>query len=74
MHAPEVAVAVVTIKVGDFTPQDGKLRTGTQDCLSLVLVRREAGWRIVHGHNTVIDPGAQRLDPVNSGRTGEPPR
>jgi uncharacterized protein (TIGR02246 family) len=62
----DAVVAVVTIKVGDFTPPDGQPRIGTQDRLSLVLAKRSDGWRIVHGHNTVIEPGAQRFDPVNS--------
>jgi uncharacterized protein (TIGR02246 family) len=64
--APDAVVAVVTIKVGDFTPPDGRPRIGTQDRLSLVIAKRSGGWRIVHGHNTVIEPGAQRFDPVNS--------
>jgi uncharacterized protein (TIGR02246 family) len=64
--APDAVVAVVTIRVGNFTPPDGKPRIGTQDRLSLVITKRSGGWRIVHGHNTVIEPGAQRFDPVNS--------
>jgi uncharacterized protein (TIGR02246 family) len=62
----DAVVAVVTIKVGDFTPPDGQPRIGTQDRLSLIIAKRSGGWRIVHGHNTVIEPGAQRFDPVNS--------
>src|SRR2546429_275985 len=38
--ASDVAVAVVTLKAGDFTTPDGELRKGTQDRLSLVLVKR----------------------------------
>jgi hypothetical protein len=30
-------------------------------------VKCEDGWRITHGHNTVVDPKAQPFDPVNSG-------
>jgi uncharacterized protein (TIGR02246 family) len=71
---PDVVIAVVTIKVGDFTPPDGKPRIGTQDRLSLVLAKRVGAWRIVHGHNTAIEPGAQRFDPANSGWTGEASR
>jgi uncharacterized protein (TIGR02246 family) len=67
----DVVLAVVTIKLGDFTPPDGRPRIGTQDRLSLVLAKRAGVWRIVHGHNTVIEPGAQKFDPVNSGWTGE---
>jgi uncharacterized protein (TIGR02246 family) len=64
--APDAVVAVITIKVGEFTPPDGRPRIGTQDRLSLVIAKRSGGWRIVHGHNTVIDPGAQQFDPVSS--------
>jgi len=62
----DAVVAVITIKVGDFTPPDGQSRIGTQDRLSLVIAKRSGGWRIVHGHNTVIEPDTQRFDPVNS--------
>jgi len=62
----DAVIAVVTIKVGDFTPPDGQPRIGTQDRLSLVIAKGPGGWRIVHGHNTVIEPGAQQFDPVNN--------
>jgi uncharacterized protein (TIGR02246 family) len=65
--APGVAIAVVLIKVGPFTPPDGIPRPEGDDRLSLVLTRRSGRWRIAHGHNTVIDPGAQRFDPVKAG-------
>ena len=63
----DVAVAVVTLKMGEFTTPEGELRAETQDKLSLILVKCEDGWRITHGHNTVVDPKAQPFDPVNSG-------
>jgi uncharacterized protein (TIGR02246 family) len=66
----DVAVAVVTLKMGDFTTPDGELRAETQDKLSLILVKCEDGWRITHGHNTVIDPNAQPFDPINRGWNG----
>lgn len=65
--APSVAIAVVLLKVGPFTPPDGVLRPQSDDRLSLVLTRRAGRWRIAHGHNTVIDPGARRFDPVKTG-------
>ena len=67
---PDVAVAVVTLKVGPFTPPDGKPRFGTEDRESFILVKRGGAWRITHGHNTVIDPNAQPFDPVNSDWNG----
>jgi uncharacterized protein (TIGR02246 family) len=66
----EVAIAVVTLKAGEFTAPDGKQMAGTQDRLSVILVKGEGGWRITHGHNTVVDPSAQPFDPVNSGWKG----
>jgi len=29
-----------------------------------MLAKREGQWRIVHGHNTVIDPAAQPFNPI----------
>jgi uncharacterized protein (TIGR02246 family) len=66
----DVAVAVVTLKMGEFTTPEGELKAETQDKLSLIFVKCEEGWRITHGHNTVIDPNAQPFDPVNSGWSG----
>ena len=65
--APDVATAVLQLKVGPFTPPDGILRLESDDRLSLVLTRRSGRWHIAHGHNTVIDAGAQRFDPVKTG-------
>jgi uncharacterized protein (TIGR02246 family) len=65
--APGVAAAVVLLKVGPFTPPDGITRPESQDRLSLILAKRSERWLIAHGHNTVIDPGAQRFDPVRAG-------
>ncbi len=65
--AADVAVAVVLLKVGSFTPPDGVHRPKSENRLSLVLTRRDGRWHIVHGHNTVIDPAAQPFDPVNAG-------
>ena len=63
--APDVAVAVVLLKVGPFTPPDGVRRPASRARLSLILAKREGRWRI-QGHNTVIDPAAQPFDPVKS--------
>src|SRR5260370_32805572 len=65
--APGVAAAVVLLKVGPFTPPDGAPPPARDDCLSLILTKREGCWRITQGHNTVIDPAAQPFDPVKSG-------
>jgi uncharacterized protein (TIGR02246 family) len=65
--APGVAAAVILLKVDPFTPPDGVRRPASDDCLSLILARRDGRWLIAHGHNTVIDPGAQQFDPVKTG-------
>jgi uncharacterized protein (TIGR02246 family) len=65
--APGVAAAVLLLKVGPFTPPDGIARPESQDRLSLIVAKRSGRWLIAHGHNTVIDPGAQRFDPVRAG-------
>jgi uncharacterized protein (TIGR02246 family) len=66
----DVAVAVVTLKMGEFITPEGELKAETQDKLSLIFVKCEGGWRITHGHNTVIDPNAQPFDPINSSWNG----
>ena len=65
--AADVAVAVVLLKVGPFTPPDGVHRPKSENRLSLMLTRRDGRWLIAHGHNTVIDLAAQPFDPVNAG-------
>ncbi len=48
----DVGVAVVTLKMGEFTTPDGEVRAETQDKLSLIFVKREGEWQITYGHNT----------------------
>ena len=61
--APGAATAVILLTVGPFTPPDGVPRPGSDNRLSLVLTKRSGRWRITHGHNTVVDKGAQCFDP-----------
>lgn len=67
--APEMAAAVVLLKVGPFLPPDGVQRPPSEDRLSLILAKRAGKWRITHGHNTVIDPAAKSFDPVQAEAT-----
>jgi uncharacterized protein (TIGR02246 family) len=67
----DVAAAVMVVKVGGFTPPDGVHRPPARDRLSLILAKRKGVWRIVLGHNTVIDERAEPFDPVTSGWIGE---
>jgi uncharacterized protein (TIGR02246 family) len=65
--SPDVAAAVILLKVDPFTPPDGITRPSSEDRLSLILTKRSGRWLIAHGHNTIIDHGAQRFDPVKTG-------
>jgi len=65
--SPDVAAAVILLNVDPFTPPDGITRPSSEDRLSLILTKRSGRWLIAHGHNTVIDHGAQRFDPVKTG-------
>jgi uncharacterized protein (TIGR02246 family) len=65
--SPDVTAAVILLKVDPFTPPDGIARPSSEDRLSLILTKRSGRWLIAHGHNTVIDHGAQRFDPVKTG-------
>lgn len=65
--SPDVAAAVILRKVDPFTPPDGTARPSSEDHLTLILTKRSGRWLIAHGHNTVIDRGAQRFDPVKRG-------
>jgi uncharacterized protein (TIGR02246 family) len=67
----DLAISVVTLTMGGFTPPDGKYRPPGQDRLTLMMHRREGSWRIVHGHNTPIDVAAQRFDPLHLDPGGE---
>jgi uncharacterized protein (TIGR02246 family) len=64
--APDVSVAVILLKVGPFTPPDGTPRPASENRLSIILTKHDGRWRIVHGHNTVVDPIAQPFDPVKA--------
>ena len=65
--SPHVAAAVILLKVDPFTPPDGITRPSSEDRLSLILTKRSGRWLIAHGHNTVIEHGAQPFDPVKTG-------
>jgi uncharacterized protein (TIGR02246 family) len=71
----DVAIVVVTeINRGGGILPDGSKAPPGSGRLTYVLVKRGGVWKITHGHNTTIDPNAQRFDPVNGDRTGEAPK
>jgi uncharacterized protein (TIGR02246 family) len=59
------AIAVATITVDGFTTPSGQVRPKSQDRETFVLVKGPEGWKLAHGHNTVIDADAAKHDPVN---------
>ena len=69
---PDVAIAVVTeLDTAGVLP-DGSNAPPGSGRLTYVLVKRGGKWKITHGHNTTIDPNAQRFDPINSNWSGQP--
>ena len=67
----DVAIAVVTeLDSGGILPNGSKAPPGSGR-LTYLLVKRGGKWKITHGHNTTIDPNAQRFDPMNSDWTGK---
>ena len=47
--SPDVAAAVILLKVDPFTPPDGITRPSSEDRLSLILTKRSGRWLIAHG-------------------------
>lgn len=62
--APGVAIAVITFHFGGADPAGKAEDTRTR--ASAIMVKRGAAWKIVHFHNTVINPATQgAADPMN---------
>ena len=62
--APGVMVAIATVEVGSFPTPDGRTMPASGNRMTFVLAQRQGQWKIVNGHNTVIDPIAAPHDPV----------
>jgi len=61
-----VAIAVVTTTNDAFRTPDGNLMPKSQNRLSYVLAKDGEGWKIIHGHNVVVNAEAARNNPVNA--------
>ena len=62
--APDVAIAVTAFHFGG-TGLDGKTED-TRTRSSMVMVKRDGEWKIIHQQNTIINPGTQGpADPLN---------
>jgi uncharacterized protein (TIGR02246 family) len=62
------AIAVVTTTNDAFTTPGGTTVPQRQNRQSYVLAKDAEGWKIVHGHNVVVDANAVQHDPVNNPR------
>jgi uncharacterized protein (TIGR02246 family) len=61
--APGVVLVVGTIKMDDYTAQDGKLMTNNLFRMTLVMKKVGEQWLIRSAENTAIDPVAAPHDP-----------
>jgi uncharacterized protein (TIGR02246 family) len=66
------AIAVITMTVDSFTTPDGHVMPKAQNRETMVLVKGPDGWKIAHGHNTIVDANAAKNDPVNAPREKRP--
>lgn len=62
--APDAAVAVVRWRKGATPMPDGSVRPEGRDMMSMILAKRDGRWLVVSAHNTSIDEGAARFNPV----------
>lgn len=62
--APGVAMAVVTLIQDAYVTPDGHPMPKAHDRLTFVAAERDGTWRLLHGHNTIINPQAADNDPV----------
>ena len=73
--APDAAVAVATLHFGPMMGPDGKVIEDRKTRASLVAVKRDGVWKIVHFHNTNVDALAEGPgDPLEWDETGLPPQ
>ena len=61
--APNVATAIVTIKMGAYKTPDGHAVPPRQTRLTIVVVERAGRWLIASAQNTPIDAEAAKFDP-----------
>ena len=62
--APDVAVAVATMKFGPVIIPSGQEIPELKTRGSFILVKHGGTWKIAHFHNTSVDPEAEKNDPV----------
>jgi uncharacterized protein (TIGR02246 family) len=70
--ASDVAVVVATMHFGPIVTPTGDEIADQKTRGSFTMVKRDAHWRIVHFHNTNVDPIAEQSDPLTWDESGLP--
>jgi uncharacterized protein (TIGR02246 family) len=61
---PDVVIATETISQDAYNPLGGtEVKAGLTRC-TYTLVKRNGSWLVASGHNTIINPEAQKNDPI----------
>jgi uncharacterized protein (TIGR02246 family) len=68
--APDVAIAVATMKFGPVIIPSGQEIPELKTRGSFVLVKHGGTWKVVHFQNTSVDAEAERNDPITWDATG----
>ena len=68
--APNVAIAVATMKFSPVTIPSGEVIPELRTRGSFTLVKREDAWKFAHFQNTTIDAEAEKNDPLTWDETG----
>jgi uncharacterized protein (TIGR02246 family) len=63
--SPTVALVHFTSHIGSFATPDGHIMPEGDDLALLVYVKHNGKWLMTAGENVVVDPIAQKNDPVN---------
>jgi uncharacterized protein (TIGR02246 family) len=71
--APTVALAVATMKFGPSLDPRWPVGPASKTRGTFTMVKRDGIWKIAHFQNTVVDPGAEHLDPITWDAAGLPP-
>lgn len=69
LTAPGVAIAVIRWLHGAYTTPAGNQVPPQNTRMTLVLAKRQGGWKIIQGCNIEVDAQAARFDPIR----GQPP-
>ena len=68
--APNVAIAVATMKFGPTMNPQGQVPPAQRTRGSFTMVKEGEGWKIAHFQNTLIDADAEKNDPITWDETG----